>query len=339
MATVFHENPPAEQLGDIRAEFRALVSGTGVYDFASRVKIAVTGKDRVRWLNGMITNNIRDLSVGQGVYAFLLNPQGHILGDLYAYNRGESLLLDTDQPQLEKLSATLRRYIIMDKVELAEVTNQIATLVVSGARAQEVLKAAGLAFSELEPLQFVDLVWQGVPLTLVRADNAAVASFELWLASEHTTPLKQALAKAGAEAVGGAAVEVLRVASGIPRYGQDIRERDLPQETGQQRALSFTKGCYIGQEIVERIRARGAVHRKFIGFFVDGPLPTEAVKIQADGKDVGEVTSTASLPIADTEKAVALGYIRKEAAEGKLLQAGEARLTVTGIPFAEAFRN
>jgi aminomethyltransferase len=185
----------------------------------------------------------------------------------------------------------------------------------------------------------VDLNWRDVPVTLVRSDNAAIASFELWLAPEHAANLRQALTNAGAEAVGGAAVEVLRVASGIPRYGQDIRERDLPQETGQSRAVSFTKGCYIGQEIVERIRARGAVHRRFTGFFAAGALPVAGTKIQADGKDVGEITSVASLPFPSGDKIVALGYIRKEAAEGKLLQAGDARLTVTDIPFAEAFRN
>jgi aminomethyltransferase len=341
MTTVFHDHlAAAENIGDAQAEFRALLSGCGVYALASRVKISLTGKDRVRWLNGMVTNNIRDLAPGRGVYAFLLNPQGHILGDLYAYHRGESLLLDTDQGQTEKLLATLRRYIIMDKVELADASGRLTALGISGPRAQDVLHAAGFEFPDLAPLEFVDLIWREAPLTLARSDNSGIASFELWLAPEHTPALQQELIKAGAELVGPAALELLRIASGIPRYGQDIRERDLPQETEQQRALCFTKGCYIGQEIVERIRSRGAVHRKFTGFLVDGVLPAAETKIQADGKDVGEVTSVASLPSASGAQLVALGYIRREAVQpGKLLEAGGAKLSVADIPFREVFKN
>jgi folate-binding protein YgfZ len=341
MTTVLHDNlATAEDLGGERAGFRALVTGCGVYELTSRVKLTLAGKDRVRWLNGMITNNIRDLAAGQGVYAFLLNPQGHILGDLYAYNREESLLLDVDQGQTGKLLATLRRYIIMDKVELADAGGQLTSLGVSGPRAAEVLRATGIELPDLAPLQFVDLVWRDVPLTAVRSDNPGVASFELWLAAEHAASVQQKLIQAGAMPVGAAAVELLRIACGIPRYGQDIRERDLPQETEQLRALNFSKGCYIGQEIVERIRARGAVHRKFTGFLVDGDLPPAGAKIQADGKDVGEVTSVACLPLAGGERRVALGYLRKEAAQpGKVLQSTSTNLSVATLPFEEVFKN
>ena len=135
-------------------------------------------------------------------------------------------------------------------------------------------------------------------------------------------------------------MELLRIASGIPRYGQDIREKDLPQETGQQRALHFTKGCYIGQEIVERIRSRANVHRSFTGFEIRGPLPAPGIKMQADGKDVGEITSSASLPVAGGENAVALGYLRREAAlPGKQLQIGDGTATVANLPFAEVFKH
>ena len=148
------------------------------------------------------------------------------------------------------------------------------------------------------------------------------------------------LVKGGARPVGTAALEFLRIVSGIPRYGQDIRERDLPQETEQERALNFSKGCYIGQEIVERIRSRGNVHRKFTGFLVDGPLPSAGTKIQAEGKDVGEITSAASLPLSGGERPVALGYIRREVAlSPKTLDAGGARLTVANVPLVEVFQN
>jgi aminomethyltransferase len=162
-----------------------------------------------------------------------------------------------------------------------------------------------------------------------------VESYEIWLSRDWYTQVWDALIASGGRAVGAAAVELLRIACGIPLYGVDIRERDLPQETEQQRALHFSKGCYVGQEIVERIRSRGNVHRKFSGFDVRGPLPAPGTKLQSEGKDVGEVTSAAVLPAADGDHPVALGYIRREIAlPGKELQAGDARLLVVTLPFA-----
>ena len=138
--------------------------------------------------------------------------------------------------------------------------------------------------------------------------------------------------------MGTAALDLLRIAAGIPRYGIDIRERDLPQETEQERALNFSKGCYVGQEIVERIRSRGQVRRKFTGFEVNGPLPAPGSKILVEGKEVGEITSAASLPLAGGERRVALGYIRREVATpGKQVEAGGSAASVANLPFAESY--
>src|SRR6266481_2711373 len=325
---------PKDDHGDVHGEFHALVSGSGVYDLSLRAKISLTGGDRVRWLNGMVTNNVRDLEPGCGVYAFLLNPQGHILGDLYAYNRGESLLVDTDQSQVEKILAVFEKYIIMDDVEVADISNKLTAIGIAGPGAREALRVSGFEVPELEPLRFVDLTRQQISLTVVRGDKAGVESFELWLAHEHVDSVYKGLVRAGARPVGTAAVELLRIAAGIPRYGADIRERDLPQETEQERALNFVKGCYVGQEIVERIRSRGQVRRKFTGFEVPGVLPASGSKIHADGKDVGEITSAASLPWASGDRRVALGYIRREVAPGKALDAGGSQAFVAALPFA-----
>jgi folate-binding protein YgfZ len=331
--------PAIADQGDVRAEFQVLISASGVYDLTSRAKISLTGGDRTRWLNGMVTNNIRDLEPGRGVYAFLLNPQGHILGDLYAYNRGESLLVDTDQSQVEKILAVFDKYIIMDDVEVANVTDQISTVGIAGPKSGETLLAAGFEIPELKPLQFVETTWQQIGVTVVRGDNPQVESFELWLAPGDAVSVSEALLKAAAKTVGTAALDLLRIAAGIPCYGVDIRERDLPQETEQERALNFSKGCYVGQEIVERIRSRGQVRRKFTGFEIDGQLPAAGSKIQVDGKDVGEITSGACLPIADGECCVALGYIRREAGTpGKRVEAGGSAATVANLPFTEIFK-
>jgi folate-binding protein YgfZ len=337
-SATIHDSATNITPAELRTEFTSLLSGCGTFDLSNRVRFSLSGKDRVRWLNGMITNKVRDLAEGQGVYAFVLNPQGHILGDLYAYNRGEWLLVDVDRTQAEKLLAIFRKYIIMDKGEIADLSEKLAAIGVAGPKSHDVVRAAGFEFQDLEPLQAAEMTWREMQLNIVRGDNPAAETFEIWLAPEHITSVRDALTQAGAVSVSPAAVELLRIASGIPKYGQDIGERDLPQETDQLRAVNFNKGCYIGQEIVERIRSRGAVHRKFGGFDVRGPLPAPGTKIQAEGKDVGEVTSAASLPLPSGDRLVALGYIRREAANaGQRLQAGEAELTVATVPLAGIF--
>lgn len=321
---------PAEY-GDTRTEFHALLSGCGVYDLGWRAKIVLTGSDRVRWLNGMISNNVRDLAIGHGVYAFLLNAQGHIQADLYAFQRGESLLVDTECSQREKILQLFDHYIIADDVEVKDISNQVTVLGLTGPGSRNVLERADILVPELGYLQFADMRWNEVSITLLHSGEEAKDSWQVWIAPEHVRALWDALAKAGARPSGASALNLFRISRGIPQFGQDIRERDLPQETGQMRALNFTKGCYLGQEIVERIRSRGAVHREFGAFAVEGVLPAAGTRIQADGKEVGEITSSAILPLPAGDRTAALGYLRREAA-GKELFAGTAKLTQTQIP-------
>lgn len=317
----------------LRDEFQGLLSTAGMR-FLSKAKLALTGSDRVRWLNGMITNNIRDLAPGHGVYGFLLNPQGKILGDLYAYQRGDSLLLDTDEFQLPKVLETFDHYIIMDDVEVTNVSEKLVALCIAGPKSREMLRAGGIEVPELQPLQFANLAGSDFTVTVVRGDNPLVETYEIWGDAPNFEIVGRRTVEAGINPVSPESMELLRIASGVPKYGTDIREKDLPQETEQARALNFNKGCYIGQEIVERIRSRGSVHRKFTGFTVQGPLPAPGAKIELDGKEVGEITSSALLPGMDGDRAAALGYVRREhGAPGKTLVAGEATLTVTELPF------
>src|SRR5271169_5468311 len=159
------------RFADPKEEFSALLNGCGVYDLGFRARVSLIGSDRARWLNGMVTNNIRDLGPGRGVYAFLLNPQGHILGDLYAYNRGESLLVDTDQSQVEKILAVFDKYIIMDDVEVANLSQRLTTVGIAGPKSRDTLQAAGLEVPELKPLQFVEIGWREISVTLIYGDN------------------------------------------------------------------------------------------------------------------------------------------------------------------------
>ncbi|MBV9087606.1 MAG: aminomethyltransferase family protein [Acidobacteriaceae bacterium] len=312
-------------------EFAALRAGCGVFDLSSRAKIILTGEDRTRWLNGMITNNVRDLPVGSGIYSFLLNPQGHILADMYVYNRGEYLVVDTDGTQAEKVRSTFDHYIIMDDVEMTDATEKAAAISLEGPRCGEVLRRAGISASVQEQITVQDVPWNEISISLLHKDTGG---FEIWLEPSDLPRLWDALVAAGATPIGAEAREMWRIAHGIPRYGQDIRERELPQETAQERALNFTKGCYVGQEIVERIRSRGAVHRTFAGFRFAGAQPSPGAKLTKDARDVGEITSVATLPLA-VPLTVGLGYVRREAAApGTKLDANGVEATVSPLPFS-----
>jgi len=325
----------AARFSDPYIELAALRANCGVYDLDYRAKLALTGGDRERWLNGMVTNNIRDLQPGHGVYAFLLNPQGHILGDLYAYNRGDSIVVDTDRNQVEKILATFDHYIIMDDVEVKNLTDGGAALGIAGPKAREVLTASGIQVPEIQPLEIAeakcscDCGCSTCPV--VRGDDPIIENYELWLAAGDVKKTWDALVQHGATPVGSEALELWRIVSGVPLYGMDIRDRDLPQETEQARALNFSKGCYVGQEIVERIRSRGAVHRKFSGFSADGNAGiAPGMKVSFSGKEVGEITSVALLG----GGLLALGYIRREiATPGKEVSIGTAQAEVRELPF------
>jgi folate-binding protein YgfZ len=318
---------------DNRRELTALVAGCGIYR-PDRTLLSLSGRDRTRWLNGMVSNNIRDLAVGHGVYAFVLTPQGHIQADVYAFNRGESLLVETDRGQAETLLRIFRKYIIMDKVEIEDLSEKVSVFGIMGPKSADVL--AMLNVKDLGNLQVTDVKWDGATLTLVRGDNPSFRNYELWVPAEHADSIWNALLQAGAVEVHEQTLEMFRILCGIPKVGQDTREKTLPQETGQERALNFNKGCYVGQEIVERIRARGAVHRAFVGFVVEGAAPAAGTKIQSEGKEVGEITSISAEALKG--KRLALGYVRREfLATDKALTAGEAEVKAATLPFSGLF--
>jgi folate-binding protein YgfZ len=321
---------------DPRPEFISLLHGCGVYDLGWRACFTIAGRDRGRWLNAMLTNNLRDLPPGHGNYNFLLTAQGHIQGDMYVYNCGEDFVAVTERPQLEHILKTLRKHIIMDQVELTDLDRQLTAIGVQGPRAGERLRGAEFAGAFPEIAALTEISWHGRGFSLARRAGPGFPAYEVWMPPAEAPGVWDALTAAGAAPVGVEALEMFRVAAGIPRYGADIRERDLPQETGQMHALHFAKGCYIGQEIVERIRSRGNVHRTFTGFEIEGVLPAPGANVQASGKDAGEITSAQRVPLPEDGgwAALALGYVRREnAAAGSVLQAGQAMARITSLPF------
>src|SRR6185437_7766335 len=323
----------ALSFGDSAAELEALRTGCGIFALAWRGRINVSGKDRVRWLHNMVTNNVRDLPVNRGNYNFVLNAQGRILGDMYIYNRGESFALETDASQVETLVHAMKRFIIMDKVELLDVGADSVSVGVCGPKAESVLSNAKVNVSGMQPLEVRDVGFDDIAATLVRGPEQRPGWFEFWLDPNKAQELWNLLVKAGAKPVGAEALEIWRVLHGVPSYGQDIRDRDLPQETEQAQALNFTKGCYIGQEIVERIRSRGQVHRKFTGFLFGDRVPALG-KYESEGRALAEITSIARVPTTTGPRNIGLGYVRREAvAMGPKITLDGIEATAVDLPF------
>jgi aminomethyltransferase len=258
--------------------------------------LRVTGSDRLRWLNGMVTNYIAQLTPGTGCYNFALN-------------------------------AHLDRFIVMDDVELADIAAERRGLLLAGPNASRLLAAIGLSAGATGPLQLTPLTWRSATVDLIHAHSPLVPKYEIWADAATIAALTADLIAAGATAISPVALEDLRILEGTPRYGTDITDRNLPQETGQSRALHFTKGCYLGQEIVERIHSRGGVHRAFSGFVLAGPLPTPGTVIEAESTPVGELTSVAAISLPDQPAPIqlALGIVRSEA----LANAQARNLTLT----------
>jgi aminomethyltransferase len=314
-------------------ELAALLNGAGIYDLGWRRLIRCTGEDRVRWLNGMVTNFVGNLDENAGCYAFVLNAQGRIQGDLDIYRRADSIWLETDAAQVEALSAFLDHYIIMDDVTL-ELQPQWTALGLAGPRATACVAEAGLPVPSSQ-MHLSEITWRGHAVVVIAAYSPLVPRYEIWIERESVLELWNALQAAGSLPCGVDAIESLRVLEGTPAYAVDISTKDLPQETNQMRALHFNKGCYLGQEIVERIHSRGNVHRTFTGFVLADGSPTPGTPLLAEGKSVGEITSVARVIVPRIgERVIALGNIRREALERKSdLMAGATVARPSPLPF------
>ena len=262
----------------------------------------------------MVTNTVNDLPANGGAWNLVLNAQGRIQGDFTVWRDGDALELVIAADQYERLLAHLDHFIIMDDVELIAGHDAVAetTLGLTGPQAHEVLARMGLP-APTEPMTWQRVEWNGLDLKIYRNYGTLADHFEIATPLAGLTLLWRALSTAGATPVGTAALEAFRVAEGIPVYGVDMAERDLPQETSQTRALHFSKGCYLGQEIVERIRSRGNVHRHLRQLELDGPAAKVGTELFLESAPVGVITSTAELALGGSVRRVALGMVRSEA--------------------------
>lgn len=259
----------------------------GIVDLSARGRIRVTGEDRARLLHAMTTNHIQQMKPGDGVYAFFLNAQGRILADVYVLCFDDHFLLDTEAETRSAVYEHLDHYIIADDVTLEDVTADTFALGLEGPREAEVAGRAGV---EAPHHRF----------SHTRSGDCEVASIaatgtmgmRIYGAAQRKDAVVAMLEGAGALAASGADAETVRIGNFVPRYGCDITEHTLPQETQQMHAVHFQKGCYLGQEIVERIRSRGHVNRLLMGFRYDATAaPEPGTKMKLEGTPSGEVTS------------------------------------------------
>ena len=306
-------------------EMAALVTGVAVHDLGWMHRVAVRGEDRFRWLSGMVSNTVNELGANAGAWNLVLNVQGRILGELHVWREGsgseeDALELEIAADQEQKLLTHLEKFIIMDDVELIRLSpeaNGPIALGLTGPLADDLLTRLGLP-SLPEPLTSLQAEWNGRAVQIMRGYGVLVPHYELWTDAKEMAALWTALLEAGATPVGTDSLESLRIAEGIPAYGVDIAEKDLPQETSQLRALHFAKGCYLGQEIVERIHARGNVHRHLRHLELDGPLPEVGTELKfqnATGTEAaaGTISSATELILSGGNRRFALGMIRAEA--------------------------
>jgi folate-binding protein YgfZ len=307
------------------AESAALTTGVAGHDLGWLKRVAVRGEDRFRWLSGIVTNQVNDLIENSGAWNLVLNAQGRIQGDLTVWREGDNLQLEIDADQYERLLTHFGHFIIMDDVELVPLSGE-AAFGLTGPAVHEVLERLSLPTLS-QPLTSTTVEWNGINLRIERHHGILAEHYALWTPEAQFGKLWLYLRAAGAVAVGSRSLDVFRIAEGIPAYGVEIVERDLPQETSQTRALNFSKGCYLGQEIVERIRSRGNVHRHLRQLELTGPLPAPGTDLHGqNGALAGQIRSAAELTLPAGSRLFALAMMRGEAeiAEQSFTYATEA---------------
>ena len=318
-------------------EHQAVRAAAGLFDFSFRAKFALTGRDSAKFLHRIVSNDIKGLAAGQGTYATLLNPQGQILADLRVYATQDRLLVDTDADLGAKAMGILRRYSIGDQVQIEPL--ETCALAFEGPRAPGLLeKTLHVDLPPLKEFEHFATNYAGFPVRVVRMSNAGEEGYEVWVGAKGMMGLWGAACGQAPSydmlPCGTEALESLRIEAGIPRYGSELGEDTLPLEANLINALSFNKGCYIGQEIVERARSRGHVNWKLVGVEIESsqpPAPGE--KLTHEGNEAGEITSACVSPT--LHKTLALAYVRKEHVEpGTRLQtAAGAAAQVASLPF------
>ncbi len=315
------------------ADYACLTSGAAVAALVGRTQILVRGKDRVTFLHGMCTNDVKNLAVGQGREAFFTNVQGKTIGHAFLFVGEEATAIDATAGQAAVLNPALDRYIIREDVELVDRTDAMVDLLVAGPDAARVL--GGLIGVDVprERLDHAAATIAGKSVSLRRVDYVGGECFFVSCEAESVADIRAAIEAAGAKSISAEAVEAARIEQGTPLFGHDITPTNLPQEVARDAAaINFNKGCYLGQETIARIDALGHVNRYLVGVRFEGDsLPEVGTKLTVGDKEVGEVTSATYSP--RLKAPLALAYVRRGHHEpGTKLTAAIGAAHVVGLP-------
>ena len=308
--------------------------GAGLIDLSSsRARIRVSGSEATMFLNGLITNDVKSLAANRWMPAVFPTVQGRLIGVVRVIRGGDpSLLIDTETASHEAVVKTISRFTLAGDFKVADVTSETACLTLQGQGAGEILqKVFDKSFSDLPENGVAETTWQNFAITIVRASHTPEDGFDLFIDSSRKAELQQALEAAGAQPVGDDTFEILRVEAGIARYGVDMDENNVVPETNLDHAVSYTKGCYVGQEIIVRIKHRGHPAKKLTGlrFETDQQVEPGAIIMSKENQEIGRVTSAVISPRLGS---IGLGYVRYEhLVEGTQVVVGDGIEAIVGI--------
>jgi folate-binding protein YgfZ len=328
------------RFGEFTEEYAALRRAVALIDTNYRAAFSFTGPDRQRYLNALLTSNVRDLKPGEGTVGLLLNPQGHILAEVETFALESRILAISHAMVNERTYATFSKFIIMDDVEVEDVTSFTGTLDLAGPRAAKLLSELGVGnFAEMPLLSHKEVKLGPFTCRIVRQELAGEPAASLIIPREYLANLWRELSTR-VRAVGGApagmeALNSVRLEFGEPWFGADYGDKQIPHEAGlEQRHINYLKGCYTGQEIVERVRSRGHVNRRLTELqFSAAAAPPPGTNLLHEGNEAGSVTSTGYSPLLG--RAIGLGYVRREhSALGTVLDAAGARAEVIAPPLS-----
>jgi folate-binding protein YgfZ len=334
--------------GDWLAEHAALRAGAGVIDLSFRSRICVAGADRVRFLHGQVTNDVKKLRTGEGCYAVITTAKGKMEGDLNIFALADEVLLDFEPGLAGKISQRLEKFIVADDVQIVDAAPHYGLLSVQGPKAENVVRALDL-FSQIPDVPFNSIKISDVTLGEIYLANnpqLGMGGFDLFVPNNSLGAVADKLIVAakqiGGRAIGWTAFETARIEAGVPRFGADMDGTNIPLECGiESRAIVYTKGCYIGQEVINRIHSIGHVTRELRGLRLADDLktlPQKHDKLFFNGKETGFVTSAVKSPTLNA--VIALGYVRREANQtGNELTlrtaAGESPAKIMELPFVK----
>jgi aminomethyltransferase len=323
-------------------EYRAVrEGGAGVIDLSSRGRLLVSGSEAVMFLNGLITNDMKTLAVNSWMPAAFPNVQGRLIAAVRIIHREDGFLIDTEGVSLEAVAKLLERFILAGDFRVKDLTSETAILSVQGHKAAEVMRhtlGAAAANVAREQVAIAPLD-HGGNVNVIRATHTGEDGFDLFVDTQEAEGLRNLLIDAGASPLGSETAETLRIEAGIPRFGLDMDETRVITETNLDDAVSFTKGCYIGQEIIARIKYRGHVAKKLTGLLLEQNtrLESGARILSSDHKEIGSITSSTVSP--SLKRTIALGYVKYDYLEpgtrvrGVSATAAETPATITELPF------